>query len=350
MQYRKLGQTDINVSILTLGTMTWGEQNSEAEAHGQLDLALEYGVNLIDTAEMYPVPPKAETQGLTERYLGTWLKKSNKRSEVLVATKATGPSRQNIQAPHIRGGQTRHDQANLTLALHDSLARLQTDYIDIYQLHWPSRSTNFFGELGYRHDAQDDQAVSIEETLSVLDGFVKAGKIRHIGLSNETPWGIKEFVNIAERQGLARVVSVQNPYSLLNRSFEVGNAEIAIRDQVGLLAYSPLAFGVLTGKYLNGVKPPNARLTRWERFSRYNSEAASTATAAYVNLAQRHGLDPAQLALAYVNSRPFLTSNIIGATNLEQLKTNLSSVHIELSKEVLAEIEGIHLRHPNPSP
>jgi aryl-alcohol dehydrogenase-like predicted oxidoreductase len=349
MLYRPLGNTDIQVSLITLGTMTFGEQNTEAEAHAQLDMAVEYGVNLIDAAEMYPVPPKPETQGLTEQYIGTWLKKSGNRDKVLVATKAAGPSLKNIQVSYIRGGTTRHNRENLESAVNTSLQRLQTDHIDLYQLHWPDRTTNHFGELGYQHVA-NEQTIPIEETLLALDELVKSGKIRHIGLSNETPWGISQFVNIAERQGLARVVSVQNPYNLLNRTFEIGNAEIAIREQVGLLAYSPLAFGTLSGKYLNGARPAGARISLWERFSRYNGAIPDAAIALYVALARDHGLDPAQLALAYVNSRPFVTSNIIGATTLEQLKTNLESVDIQLTPEIMREIERIHKIHPNPCP
>lgn len=349
MQYRKLGQTDIDVSVIALGTMTWGEQNSEAEAHAQLDYAVDRGVNLIDAAEMYPVPPKPETQGLTERYIGMWLSKSGKRDKVLVATKVAGPSRKLAQAAHIRGGKTKFDRANIEAALNDSLQRLQTDYVDLYQLHWPDRTTNHFGELGYSH-VEDEDTVPIAETLQVLSDLVKAGKIRHIGLSNETPWGVGQFLNIAKEQGLERVVSIQNPYNLLNRSFEIGNAEIAIREQVGLLAYSPLAFGALTGKYLNGAQPAGARLTLWERFARYKAPAAEHAISQYVALAREHGLDPAQLALAYVNSRRFVSSNIIGATNLDQLKTNIDSIDLTLSDEVLQAIEHIHLQHPNPSP
>lgn len=349
MQYRKLGQTNIDVSVIALGTMTWGEQNSEAEAHAQLDYAVDRGVNLIDAAEMYPVPPKPETQGLTERYIGTWLSQSGKRDKVLVATKVAGPSRKLAQAAHIRGGKTKFDRANIEAALNDSLQRLQTDYVDLYQLHWPDRTTNHFGELGYSH-VEDEDTVPIAETLQVLSDLVKAGKIRHIGLSNETPWGVSQFLNIAKDQGLERVVSIQNPYNLLNRSFEIGNAEIAIREQVGLLAYSPLAFGALTGKYLNGAQPAGARLTLWERFARYKAPAAEQAISQYVALAHQHGLDPAQLALAYVNSRRFVTSNIIGATNLDQLKTNIDSIDLTLSAEVLQAVEHIHLQHPNPSP
>ncbi|HVK53765.1 MAG TPA: NADP(H)-dependent aldo-keto reductase [Burkholderiales bacterium] len=349
MDYRRLGKTDIKVSAIALGTMTWGEQNTEADAHAQLDLAVGHGVNLIDTAEMYPSPPRAETQGASEVIIGAWVKKPGNREKIVLATKAVGPSKKLSQAKHIRNGATRHDAANLEEALHSSLKRLQTDYIDLYQLHWPDRTTNHFGQLGYEH-VEDEGTVPIEETLQALDGFVRAGKVRHIGLSNETPWGIMRFLHLAETQGLPRVVSVQNPYSFLNRSFEIGNAEIAIRENVGLLAYSPLGFGALSGKYLNGAKPEGARLTRWERFARYKGEIAEMATAAYVDVARRHGFDPAQFALAYVNSRRFLTSNIIGATTLDQLKSNLDSIHVKLSPEALTEIDVIHKRYPNPCP
>lgn len=349
MQYRKLGKTDIDVSVIALGTMTFGEQNSEADAHAQLDYAVAQGVNLIDAAEMYPVPPKPETQGSTERYIGTWLKKSAQRDKVLIATKVAGPSRKLSQAAHLRGGNTKHDRANIEAALHESLHRLQTDYVDLYQLHWPDRSTNHFGELGYSH-VEDEETVPIAETLQVLSDLVKAGKIRHIGLSNETPWGVTQFVHVAEKLGLERAVSIQNPYNLLNRTFEIGNAEVSIREDVGLLAYSPLAFGHLSGKYLNGAKPEGARVTLWERFGRYKSPQAEQATQLYVDLAKQHGLDPSQLALAYVNSRRFVTSNIIGATNLDQLKINLGSVDVVLSDEVLQGIEAIHRQISNPSP
>lgn len=349
MEYRKLGKTDLNVSVIALGTMTWGEQNSEAEAHAQLDYAVGQGVNLIDTAEMYPVPPKAETYGDTESIIGSWLKKSGKREQIVLATKAAGPARKPHQPRHIRNGQTRFDRQNLVQALDDSLRRLQTDYVDLYQLHWPDRSTNNFGQLGYEH-VDDEDTVPIRETLEVLHELVRAGKIRHIGLSNETPWGVSRFLYYAETRGLSRVVSIQNPYSLLNRSFEVGLSEIAIREKVGLLAYSPLAFGVLSGKYLNGNFPSKARLTLFERFSRYTSANAEAATAEYVALARRHGLDPAQLALAYVNSRPFVSSNIIGATSLDQLKNNIDSIHLTLDQDVLQQIEAIHRRYPVPSP
>lgn len=349
MQYRKLGSTTIDVSVIALGSMTWGEQNTENEAHEQLDYAIGQGVNLIDTAEMYPVPPKPETQGRTEQYIGAWLKKSGLRNKILLATKVAGRVRNPGQAGNVRGGKTKHDRINIEAALHDSLKRLQTDYVDLYQLHWPDRSANFFGQLGYQHVPNED-SVPIAETLQVLSNLVKAGKIRYIGLSNETPWGVNQFLKLAEQQGLARVVSIQNPYNLLNRTFEVGLSEIAIREQVGLLAYSPLAFGYLSGKYLNGIKPEGARLTRFERFTRYTSANAEKATQAYVKLANEHGLDPSQMALAYVNSRDFVTTNIIGATNLQQLKTNIDSIHLTLSDEVLQGIEHIHQQYPNPSP
>ncbi|MBS1212954.1 MAG: aldo/keto reductase [Proteobacteria bacterium] len=351
MQYRPIGDTDIKVSLICLGTMTFGEQNSEADGHEQLDAALAAGVNFIDTAEMYSVPPRPETYGATESIIGTWLRKRNNRDQVILATKAAGPSRLLPQAAHIRGGNSRYNRRNLEEALDGSLRRLQTDYVDLYQLHWPDRSTNHFGRLGYEHlDDNEDDAVPIQETLEVLSGFVKSGKVRHIGVSNETPWGTLTFIRHAERQGLARIVSIQNPYNLLNRSFEVGLAEVSHREKVGLLAYSPLGFGVLSGKYLGGAKPAGARLTLWERFGRYNSPEAEAATTAYVELAREYGHDPAQLALAYVNSRPFLTSNIIGATTLEQLQSNLRSVDIQLAPEVVERIEAIHTRYPNPSP
>jgi aryl-alcohol dehydrogenase-like predicted oxidoreductase len=350
MQYRKLGDTSIDVSVIALGTMTWGEQNNEAEAHSQLDFALERGINLIDTAEMYPVPPRAETQGRTEAYIGSWLKsRPGVRDKIILASKVAGPVRQEERPSHIRGGQSRHDRVNIEAALHDSFKRLQTDHIDLYQLHWPDRTTNYFGEIGYRHVADED-SVPILETLKVLADLVQSGKIRYIGLSNETPWGVHEFLRHAENAGLPRVVSIQNPYNLLNRSFEVGLAEFAIREKTGLLAYSPLAFGVLSGKYLNGQHPPGARVTLWERFGRYKGDIAETATAAYVDIANRHDIRPAQLALSYVNSRPFLTSNIIGATNLVQLEENIASIEVKLEEAVLEEIDAVHRRYPNPCP
>jgi len=348
MKFNPLGTTDINVSVICLGTMTWGEQNSEQEAHEQLDYAVANGVNFIDTAELYAIPPKAETYGLTEQYIGTWLSKTSKRHEVILASKVAGPSEDWL--PHIRNESTRRlDRKNIEQALDNSLKRLQTDYLDLYQLHWPDRKTNFFGQLGYQHQPQD-QPVPIEETLGVLGDLVNTGKIRNIGLSNETPWGVMEFIRLAEQLNLPRVVSVQNPYSLLNRSYEVGLAEISIRENTGLLAYSPLGFGVLSGKYLNNNKPENARLTLYPDYSRYCSENAVKATRLYVDLAKDHGLDPAQMALAYINHRDFVSANIIGATNMQQLRDNIASADISLSDEVLTGIEQIHQLFPNPSP
>ncbi|RUR34686.1 NADP(H)-dependent aldo-keto reductase [Vreelandella nanhaiensis] len=343
MQTRPLGRTGIEVSRLCLGTMTFGEQNSEAEAHEQLDRAVAFGINFIDTAEMYPVPPKADTQGLTESYIGSWLKQRGERDDVIIATKAVGPGPE-----HIRGG-PRMTRAHIHQAIDASLGRLQTDYVDLYQLHWPDRNTNFFGKLGYVHQ-DDEDATPLEETLSALKELVDAGKVRSIGLSNDTPWGVMRSLYLAEKMDLPRVASVQNPYNLLNRSFEVGLAEIAHREDVGLLAYSPLGFGVLSGKYLEGARPEKGRLTLYERFKRYTSPEAEAATQAYVNLAREHGLDPAQMALAFVNSRSFLTSNIIGATTMDQLESNLASESLKLDDEVLTAIDDIHRRMSNPCP
>lgn len=346
MEFRKLGQTDTEVSAICLGTMTFGKQNSETEAHAQLDAAVATGVNFIDTAEMYPVPPEAETFTLTEQYIGNWLRKRGGREQLIIATKVAG---RGDWLPWIRNNRNCLDRPNIETAINGSLQRLQTDYIDLYQLHWPDRSTNFFGQLGYRHQP-DEHSVPIEETLRVLADLVEAGKVRHIGLSNETPWGTMKFLQLAEQCGLPRAVSIQNPFSLLNRTFEVGLAEIAHHEQCGLLAYSPLGFGVLSGKYLNGTRPEGARISLFERFSRYTNPRCEHATAAYVELARSHGLNPAQMALAFVTSRPFVTSTIIGATNLEQLQDNLDSANIRLDDNILEAIEAIHADNPNPAP
>lgn len=347
MKYSKLGSTDLDVSRICLGTMTYGEQNTEKEGHEQLDYAVEQGVNFIDTAELYAIPPRAETYGATEKVIGSWLKQRGRRDDIILASKIAGPGPDWVS--HIRGGTTRFNEANITQALNDSLSRLQTDYIDLYQLHWPERQTNYFGKLGYHHDHDEAALTPIFETLEVLEKQIRAGKIRYIGLSNETPWGIMQFLWTARVLKLPAVVSVQNPYSLLNRTYEVGCAEISHREQVGLLAYSPLGFGVLSGKYLQ-QQPEGARLTRWPHYARYSNEQAVAATQAYVELAQRYGLEPAQMALAYVNSRPFLTANIIGATTMQQLSNNIASIDLELGDEVIEEIESIHRRYPNPSP
>ena len=343
MEYRPLSDTGIEVSVISLGSMTWGEQNTEREAHQQLDFAVDRGVNFIDLAEMYPVPPKAETQGLTESYCGSWLHKRRDRERLVIATKVSGPGMQD----YLRGG-PQLNRAHLEEAVDASLRRLATDYIDLYQVHWPARHTNFFGALGYQH--REDTATPIEETLAALSDIVQAGKVRYIGLSNETPWGVMTYLNLAQRHDWPRVVTVQNPYSLLNRTFEVGLAEIAHREQVGLLAYSPLGFGVLSGKYLDGQYPAGARLTLFNQFDRYSNKLGVAATKCYVEIAQQANLDAAQMALAYVNTRSFVTSNIIGATNLDQLAMNIDSADIKLSDAVVAAIEKTHEEIPNPCP
>ena len=346
MQYRRLGSTDLKVSALCLGTMTFGEQNSEAQAHRQLDRALDAGINFVDTAEIYPVPPRAETQGQTERYIGTWLQRRRCRDRVILASKVAGPG---DWLPYLRAGKTHLDRPNIEAALDASLARLHTDYIDLYQLHWPDRPTNFFGQLGYKHPVHD-HGVPLEETLEVLAELVRAGKVRHVGVSNETPWGLMSCLRLAQQRQLPRMVSIQNPYNLLNRSFEIGLAEVALRERCGLLAYSPLAFGVLSGKYLGGARPAGSRLALFTRFDRYSNAEGVRATAEYVALARRHDLDPAQMALAWVNRQPFVTANIIGATTLEQLETNLASIALDLPETVVEAIEAIHRRQPNPCP
>lgn len=349
MHYRKLGRTDLDLSVIGLGSMTWGEQNSEAEAHAQIDYALAQGVNFIDTAEMYPVPPKADTQGLTESYIGSWLARSGRRHEVILATKAAGPQRQANQPYHIRNGHTNHNRESVTQALHDSLKRLRTDYVDLYQLHWPDRSTNTFGRLAYPW-IENEETVAIEESLAVLADFVKQGKVRHIGVSNETPWGVAKFLQASDTLGMPRIASIQNPYNLLNRTFEIGLSEFSHREQVGLLAYSPLAFGVLTGKYLNGAMPSGSRLALYARFARYTKPQAFAATALYAELARSLRISLAQLALAFINSRPFLCSTLVGATTLAQLQENIASAALQLDEATLARIEEIQILYPNPAP
>jgi aryl-alcohol dehydrogenase-like predicted oxidoreductase len=345
MQYRKLGRTDLKVSAICLGTMTWGEQNNEADAHQQMDYAFDQGVNFFDAAEMYPVPPKPETQGRTESYIGSWFKKSGKRDKVILATKVAGRSG---GPTTIRDGQSL-DKRNIITAVEASLKRLQTDTIDLYQLHWPDRSTNNFGQLGYAHNS-DEIPVPLEETLVALSDLIASGKVRHVGVSNETPWGVMRYIELANMKPLPRMMSVQNPYNLLNRSYEIGLSEISIREECGLLAYSPLAFGVLSGKYLNGAQPPKGRITLYARFQRYKGAKADAATQRYVKIANDAGLDPAQMALAFVTSRNFVTSNIIGATTLEQLKPNIASVDIRLPPDVVKAIDDVHKDIPNPCP
>lgn len=344
MKYKMLGDTDVKVSLLCLGTMTWGEQNTEAEAHEQLDYAVSQGINFIDTAEMYPVPPRAETQGLTETFLGSWLAGRPDRDKLVIATKVSGPG----MIDYLRGG-PRLTRKHVVQAVDDSLRRLQTDYIDLYQVHWPARDTNFFGKLDYVH-SEDASATPVEETLAALADVVASGKVRHLGVSNETPWGVMEYLRLSERNGQPRIVSVQNPYNLLNRVFEVGLAEIAHREKVGLLAYSPLGFGVLSGKYLGGKKPAGARLTLFPDFTRYTGELGVRATREYVKIAEDAGLDAAVMALAYINERSFVTANIIGATDMEQLRTDIASLDVTLSEDVLDAIEQVHKTMPNPCP
>ncbi|RNM04036.1 NADP(H)-dependent aldo-keto reductase [Dickeya undicola] len=346
MLYHRIPHSSLEVSTLGLGTMTFGEQNSEADAHAQLDLAVAAGINLIDTAEMYPVPPRPETQGLTESYIGSWLKSRGGREKLIIASKVSGPARLNDSS--IRPQQAL-DRKNIRAALDDSLKRLNTDYIDLYQLHWPQRQTNSFGKLNYQY-SHEKPAVTLLETLEALNEQVRAGKIRYIGVSNETPWGVMRYLQLAEKHELPRIVSIQNPYSLLNRSFEVGLAEISQHEGVELLAYSPLAFGTLTGKYLNGAKPAGARNTLFSRFVRYSAPHTQQAIAEYVALAQKHGLDPAQMALAFVRQQPFVASTLLGATTLEQLKTNLDSFDLTLGEDVLTELEAIHRRFTIPAP
>jgi len=345
MEYRPLGNTDLKVSSLCLGTMTWGNQNSAEEGFAQMDLALDRGINFFDTAEMYAVPASAETSGRTEEIIGQWFARTGNRDKVVLATKAAGPG---DYVKHIRGG-PRLNQDHLERAVETSLKRLQTDVIDVYQLHWPERPTNYFGRLGYKH-REDQDAVPIAETVAALKKLVDSGKIRHWGLSNETAWGTMAFIREAEKIGLAPPVSIQNPYSLLNRSFEVGLAEVAHRENVGLLAYSPLAFGMLTGKYRGGQWPANARLTLFKHFARYTNDQATDATEAYCRLAEERGVSPTHLALQFVTTRPFVTSNIIGATNLNQLRENLDSVDMAWDKDLEKELEAIHTRFPYPAP
>lgn len=347
MHYHRIPHSSLEVSTLGLGTMTFGEQNSEADAHQQLDYAVSQGVNLIDVAEMYPVPPRPETQGLTESYVGSWLKARGNREKLVVASKVTGPTRNNDAG--IRPNQIL-DRKNIREALDASLKRLQTDYLDLYQVHWPQRQTNMFGKLGYTWSDTTSLPVTLLETLEALTECQRAGKIRYIGVSNETPWGVMRYLQLAEKHDLPRIVTIQNPYSLLNRSFEVGLSEISQHEGVELLAYSCLAFGVLSGKYLNGAKPAGARNTLFSRFTRYSGEQSQKAVAAYVEIAKRHNLDPAQMALAFVRRQPFVASTLLGATTLEQLKTNLESLHLTLSEEVIEEIEAVHRIYTYPAP
>ncbi len=346
MEYRKLGNTDIDVSVICLGTMTWGEQNTMEEGHEQMDYALDKGVNFFDVAELYPIPPKAETQGKTEECIGTWFKKNGNREKIILATKVAGRS----PMSWFRGEGTKLDRENIETAVDASLDRLQTDYIDLYQLHWPDRPMSMFGSggIGYKHI--ESESISINETLQVLSDLVASGKIRYVGLSNETPWGLSEFLKYSEMNNLPRIVSVQNAYNFLNRTYEQGMSEYFHRSQVGLLAYSPLAQGYLTGKYIDGARPAGARTTLFERGDRYEVPGANEAIKSYVAYAKSIGIDPSVMANSFVNSRDFVTSNIIGATTMEQLKLAVGSIEVNLDEENIKAIEVIHRSNPNLCP
>lgn len=345
MKYTTLTNTDIKISKICLGTMTFGQQNSEADGHAQMDYAVENGVNFFDTAEMYSVPARQETFGSTEKILGTWFKKTGKREAIVLASKIAGP---NPNFGYMRE-KVDFSPESIKFALDQSLTRLQTDYIDLYQLHWPERKTNFFGQRGFKvqHDDWED---NIQNVLQTLDGFIKEGKIKHIGLSNETPWGIMRFLEESKYQNLPRIKTVQNPYSLLNRTFETGSSEVCMRENVGLLAYSPMAFGVLSGKFLSGESHPNARIELFPQFSRYNSAQSAEATRLYQEVAAKNGLTLTEMSLAFVTQQAFVNSTIIGATTMEQLKENIATIDVVLSDEILNEINAVQAVIPNPAP
>ena len=346
MKYTKLPNTDIKVSKICLGTMTWGNQNTQEEAFEQMDYALEQGVNFFDTAELYSVPATPETYGATEKIIGNWFKKTGNREKVVLASKIAGGG---AYTAHIRsGGFTKE---NIGEAIENSLKRLQTDYIDLYQLHWPDRGVNCFGVRDYPYKTSTKEAENHLKILETLNDFIKQGKVKHVGLSNETPWGTMKYLQTAEAHGLPRMSTIQNSYSLVHRSYEYGMSEVSLRENIGLLAYSPLAQGVLSGKYLNGGKPEGARGTLFPRFiARYMTEGSQKAVTEYLRIAEKYNLTLSELALAYINQLPFVTSNIIGATKMDQLKENINSINIELSKEILEEIEAVHAAMPNPAP
>ncbi len=346
MIYTNLPHTNIEVSKICLGTMTWGNQNSEAEGHEQMDYALDQGINFFDTAELYPIPAHPDRHSLTEKIIGSWFKKNGNRDQVVLASKIAGRA---DFTKFIRS--TGFNRESIIEAVEGSLSRLQTDYIDLYQLHWPDRNTNYFGQRGYNHDHIDFWEDNIHQILETFRDLIREGKIRHFGVSNETPWGMMRYLEESKvHVSLPRCITIQNPYSLLNRLFEVGLSEISMREKAGLLAYSPLGFGVLSGKYLGNRKPEGARITLFPNYNRYSSETAVLATQKYYQLAQEHGLSLAQMALAYINSRPFVTSNIIGATTMKQLRENISSINVTLSEQVIEGIEAIHNEIPNPAP
>ena len=346
MNYKKLGSTDVDVSTICLGTMTWGEQNSKADGFEQMDYAIDNGVNFWDTAEIYAIPMREETYGETENIIGEWFKKSKKRDKVILATKVSGPT----SKEYIRGGGCSYDKKSMSEALEKSLKRMQTDYIDLYQLHWPERNTNFFGKQGYEHDSNEKNWIAFEEILENLKKFVDEGKIRYVGLSNETAWGLAKCLELSKLKNLPKMMAVQNPYNLLNRTYEVGLAEISVREQSGLLAYSPLAFGYLTGKYRNNNMPKGSRIDLFKDFTRYNNENSIKAIEEYYKISQKFNLDFAQMSIKFCEIQPFVTSVIIGATTMQQLKTNVESVNVKLNNEIINEINEIQKKYPNPCP
>ena len=344
MNYKKLGNTDLNVSTICLGTMTWGEQNSEKEAFEQMSYAIDNGVNFWDTAELYSVPPKESTYGLTEEIIGNWFTKNKKRHEVILASKVAGPSRS-----YLRDGQNSFVGKNLENALNNSLKRLKTDYLDLYQLHWPERNVNNFGKLGYTH--KESEWSKFEDVLVNLKKFIDQGKIKYVGLSNETPWGVMNFMQLYKDKNLPRMMSIQNPYSLLNRSYEVGLAEVSIREQIGCLSYSPLASGYLSGKYRNGAMPKGSRIERdYEFWGRYRKPQSENAIEEYYKISKKYNLDMSQMAIKFCEIQDFMTSVIIGATTMDQLKTNIESVKVNLDKDIINEINTIQRKYPNPCP
>jgi aryl-alcohol dehydrogenase-like predicted oxidoreductase len=346
MKYTTLPNTDIKVSKICLGTMTWGNQNSEADGHKQMDYALEQGVNFFDTAELYSVPASPETYGATEKIIGTWFKKTGNRDKIVLASKIAGGG---DYTAHIRKGGI--NKKNILEAIDKSLERLQTDYLDLYQLHWPNRGVNVFGTRDFQTDAAKDEVENYLEIIQTLDDLIKSGKIRHYGLSNETPWGMMKYAETARNSNLPKPVTIQNAYSLILRKFETGSSEVCLRENIGLLAYSPLAQGVLSGKYLDGNKPEGARGTLFPRFiARYMGEGCEKAVRAYHQIAKENGITLSELSLAFINQLPFVTSNIIGATRMDQLKENIGSINIELSDEVLKDINEVHQAIPNPAP
>ena len=345
MKFKKLGTTDLDVSLICLGTMTWGTQNTEKDAFEQMDYSLSEGVNFFDTAELYSVPPNSDSYGKTEVMIGNWFEKRKNREKIILASKVAGPG-----CSWIRGGGNNFDEKTIGKAIDGSLKRLKTDYIDLYQLHWPERSTNYFGKRDYTVDSDEGEWNSFESVLEALEKFIQSGKIRYIGMSNETPYGLSKYIELSKNKKLPRMMSVQNPYNLVNRTYEIGMSEISIRERCGLLVYYPLATGALSGKYRNGQMPKKSRQALFKGWERHLNPLAMKAYEEYYKLAKESNMTMAQLAQAFVNTRPFVTSNIIGATTMEQLKENIDSVNIELSDEILSKIDVIHNNNPNPSP